>query len=327
MKKFALPVLLLAGAFTLLVFFGVETESDIPRTPASAPLNYEAMKACEKQEALWEKVQTSEYKDLPAYRRLHIPELWKMSRQEIGLKGSRHSDFAPKGWKKYLHARGALAKVKVVAKENKYTGIFQGAECALIRLSLTYKVNGSKAVAPGLAFKVLRDGVSSANVSALVSLDGQERDYNFFKHPLSNIVPAGNDIGQKLVHRIFRKVTKYPEELLASDMALVDAQGVKTRNLKAPRQMFFVPTGDLKFSSEEHDVRDDFLSIPEGTLLYKIYLLSDKHKDFDYADYTDEKAAEFLKDSQYVGDIVTTSEFLASEFGDDGLFFRHQLRP
>ncbi len=36
--------------------------------------------------------------------------------------------------------------------------------------------------------------------------------------------------------------------------------------------------------------------------------------------------ASFVKEAEHVGDIVTTSEFLSSEFGDDGIFFRHQFR-
>jgi len=250
-----------------------------------------------------------------------------MSLQEIGLKGSYYSDVAPAKWKKYLHRRGALAKVKIVSSETKYSGIFQGAECALLRLSLTYRVTGSRPVAPGLALKVLRDGTASANISALVSLDGQDKDFNFFKNPMSNIVPTGNSLGQKLVHKIFRKVSKYPEELLASDMALIDASGVKAEAVKSPRQIFFVPARALTASSEEHDVREDFVKIPEGTLIYKIMAVSDKHQDFDYAEYSDEKVQELLKDSEHVADIVTTSEFVTSSFGDEGLFFRHQLRP
>ena len=220
-----------------------------------------------------------------------------------------------------------MAKVKIVSKSKDYTGIFQGADCALLRLSLTYKTAGSKPVAPGLALKVLRDEAPSANVSALVSLDGQGKDFNFFKFPMSNIVPVGHGIGQKLVHKIFKGSSKYPEELVVSDMASVDAQGEKVQAVKSPRQIFFVPTGALKFGSQEHDVRDDFQNIPEGTVVYKIYALPSKYKDYDYAEYSDAKAQAFVKEAEHVADVVSTSEFRSSSFGDDGIFFRHQLRP
>src|SRR5262249_41732796 len=125
----------------------------------------------------------------------------------------------------------------------------------------------------------------------------------------------------------FKSVSRYPEELLATDLAAVDSRGLKSQTVVAPRQLFFVPAANLGFRSEEHDVRDDFLSIAEGTVLYRIHALPSKYASFNYAEYTDEKVARFLAVSEHVADIVTTSRFVASEFGDDGIFFKHQLRP
>lgn len=327
LKAFALTFLLLGGFLSIYLVSELETEDPQLRSPASIPENYESLSACQKQDFLWNEAEVTAYQELPPYQKFGFFQLVKLSLQSIATKGNLHSDVSPKGWKKYLHRRGALAKVKIVARSKKYSGIFQGAECALLRLSLTYKVKGARPFAPGLALKVLRDGVPSANISALVSLDGQDKDYNFFKNPMSNIVPTGNSLGQKLVHKIFRKVTKYPEELLASDMALVNALGEKSQPVVSPRQIFFVPGPGLNVSSEPHDVREDFVRIPKETLIYKIYAVSEKHKDFQYSEYTDAKVSEFLKDSEHVADIVTTSEFVTSQFGDEGIFFRHQLRP
>lgn len=308
------------------VMFDIDNEN--PRTPASIPANYEALKACEKQDVLWEKAQATVYKELPEYKKMGLPQLMGMGMQELQIKGNLHSDFAPDGWKKYLHRRGALAKIKIIPMNNVYSGIFQGAECGILRLSLTYKTAGDKPVAPGLALKVLRDGTYSANVSALVSLEGQEKDFNFFKHPMSNIVPISSKLGQKLVHKIFNKTSQYPEELVLTDMANIDSQGKKLTKTISPRQLFFIPGKSVKeFSSSEHDVRDDFLKIPEGTIVYHLYALPEKYSAFDYSNYSADKANSFVKESEHVADIVTTSEFVASEFGDDGIFFRHQLRP
>lgn len=317
--------LVLVGGFT--VYSLMDTVVEKPRSPASTePSNYDAMKACEKQDVLWGKIQESTHKNLPDFAEFGLFQLLAMSRQEISLKSSRHSDFAPKDWKKYLHRRGSIAKVKIVPTGSHYTGLFQGAECALLRLSLTYKVEGKRPVAPGLALKVLRDGTYSANISALVSLSGQEKDFNFFKNPMSNIVPVGSDFGQKMVHRVFKKVSNFPEELLVNDMASLDAQGAKVQGeVVSPRQLFFVP-GSVKSSSDKHDVRADFATIQEGTIVYQIFAAPAKYAAFDYGNYSDEKAKEFLKESEHVADIVTTSEFVASDFGDEGIFFRHQLR-
>jgi hypothetical protein len=328
MKKKLLLALLAVSTFVVLIFSWVEFMVEPPGTRAPAsPSNYDGLGACQKQDLLWEKVKATSYQELPDFRKFGALELLALSRQEIALKGRHPSDFAPQGWKKLIHGRGALAKVKIVPRNQRYTGIFQGADCALLRLSITFKPSGNKPVAPGLALKVLRDGAGSANISALVSLSGQEKDFNFFKFPLSNIVPTGHDFGQKIVHKIFSKVSGSPEELLANDMAKIDSHGQASREIVAPRQLFFVPQEGLKFASEEHDVRKDFLTIPAQTTIYRIHAASERERGFDYANYTPETAATFLKDSDYIADVVTTSEFIASEFGDDGIFFRHELKP
>lgn len=327
MKKAALFFVFFAGIISAYSLMDFESEELTVRSPASVPANYEALKACEKQEIIWEKAVASTHKELPSYKKLGLTQLIKMSRQEISLKGSRYSDFAPENWVKYLHRRGSLAKVKIVPVSSKYTGVFEGAECALLRLSLTYKVTSSKPVAPGLALKILRDGAPSANVSALVSLNGQGKNYNFFQNPMSNIVPEGKGIGQALVHKLFRKVTRYPEELLVDHMASMNAQGKNVVKVVSPRQLFFVPAVNVKYTSEEHDVREDFNSIPEGTKVYELRAAPEKYAGFDYSEYSSATAESFVKESEHIADIITTSEFVSSSFGDDGLFFRHQLRP
>lgn len=325
--KWALPVLVFGvGAVAFYASLDSWVEPEGLRQPASFSQHYESLSACQKQDLLWSNIQASVYQELPDFRKFGVLQLMAMGKQEIGIKGSHQSDFAPIGWKKYIHGRGAVAKVKLVTHGGPWTGVFQGADCGLLRLSLTFKPKGSRAVAPGLALKILRDGVPSANISALVSLEGQEKDFNFFKNALSNIVPVGHGLGAKWVHRIFEKATPYPEELLLDHLAQVDAKGAKIENFAAPRQIFFVPNPELKASSEEHDVRQDFLRIPAGTVIYQIRAVSANLKNFNYANYQPENVAEFLAGSELVADLVTTSEFVASEFGDDGLFFRHELR-
>jgi hypothetical protein len=82
-----------------------------------------------------------------------------------------------------------------------------------------------------------------------------------------------------------------------------------------------------KERSEPHDVRDDFAAIAPDTRVYEIRAVPEKYRSLDYANYTHQMAEEFVKESEHIADIVTTSRFLSSSFGDDGIFFRHQLRP
>jgi hypothetical protein len=137
----------------------------------------------------------------------------------------------------------------------------------------------------------------------------------------------GTAVGQKLVHKIFLKATPFPEELLVKNLATSDAKGAAATEESAPRQLFFVPGPGLQFSSAPHDMRADLAKIPAGKTIYEIRAVSSAHADFDYAkEYDAETAAAFLADSEHVADIVTTSEFVTSAFGDDGIFFRHEVR-
>lgn len=294
------------------------------------PANYEQLAGCEKQNILWNQIEQTTHRELPEYKRLGAKEVAKMALQRMTYKTDRQSDFAPEGWIKYLHQKGAVAKVSFKRTEdNKYSGVFQGFDCGLIRLSITYKPTRRKAFAPGLALKVLRDGVPSANISALYALNGQEDDYNFFKNPLSNIVPRGKSIGEKAIHRIFSKVTPYPEELLLNHFGRHNQRGEVQLQSHTPRQIFFQAPNDLrnKFRSSSHDVREDFLSLEKGTLLYRVYALPHHLKSDDYVEeYSLEDIPEYLASSIHIGDLYLESEFKASEFGDTGILFRHEIR-
>lgn len=314
------------------------------KTPTAQ--EYTKLSACEKQDILWKNITETKHAKLPAYSKLGILEVFGLARQALIKKLTEQSDFAPKGWMKYIHKRGAIAKVRFNSiGDHPYTGVFKGSECSLLRLSLTYKPVASKdlrvrdhsrpgprykeietkgkPVAPGLAIKMLRDGVPSANVSALYTLQGQGQNYNFFSNPLSNIVPQGDSLGEKIVHRIFSTVSKYPEELKMQSMANMTSKGEKVKDSKYPKQIFFVPNKELKFDQDFHDVREDFARIEKGTLLYKVYALKDSDKYKSFSNYKISDIPKHLEDSVLIGEVVATSSFIASEFGDTGIFFKH----
>ena len=292
--------------------------------------NYLPLTSCEKQSVLWDRVVSSEYKDLPSYEKLGLAQVLKMAVQPIRKKMNKESDFAPIGWKKYLHKRAVVAKVKFTSLEDHpYTGFFKGTDCALLRLSVTYRPdpNDNEPVAPGLALKAFRDGAPSANISALYTLMGQGQNYNFFEKPLSNIVPRGHSAGEKVIHWIFRKVTKYPEELNMQHMSKVREAGKVIESPYAPTQIFFVPNKQkLSFSQDYHDIRDDLLKIKKETVLYKVYAIAESDKYNNFYNYNIEDISKNLKDAQPIGEISTTSRFIASEFGDTGIFFKHEAQ-
>ena len=244
-----------------------------------------------------------------------------------------NSDFAPKNWEKKIHKRAVMAKVKFVpVSQHKYTGLFKGFDCALLRLSLTFKPDpndkNNNTFAPGFALKILRDGMPSANVSGLYTLGGQGLDYNFMLNPLSNIVPVGNSRGQKIIHWIFSRVSKYPEELRLEDISSYTVAGESIKSPIAPRQIFLVPANstDLDFSSSKHDFREDFLSLKKGITLYKVKVLGKTEKTKFYGNYKKDDIKSYLEESEEIGEIVLDSEFLASKFSDTGIFFRHEAK-
>jgi hypothetical protein len=302
-------------------------------TADEIPDNYDSLSACAKQEVLWKEIRSTEHRALPELAELGVKEVGLMAIQSLTTKVARYSDTAPKTWRKYLHRRGVVSKVKFVAsRDSEFTGLFKGADCGLVRLSLTYKPNKtSRDFAPGLALKLFRDKEGySSNVSALYTLKGQEKDHNFFANALSNIVPMGDGFGLKSIHGLFKQVTGYPEQLLLTDFAESGADSVLVKERKAPRQLFFVPNQSVlseKASSKPHDFRTDILKVKKGSLLYKVYAVYGK-PDFNYADdYTVEMIEGFKDSASHIGDLITTSDFKASEFGDSRIFFRHEVRP
>jgi len=316
----------------LISIFIISSSAVSART--SLPANYESLSGCDKQELLWKKIKNTKYSQNPELKNLGPKQLFKMSRQELTKKTIELTDEAPEGWIKYLHAHGSMAKVKIIVPENfeksSYTGIFQGAECALIRLSVTYSPHKKgKAFAPGLALKVLRDDIPSANISALYTLNGQGENYNFFENALSNIVPMGSmfEFGLKLVHFIFSKVAAYPEQLKTLDMATFNSKGNKENTIKAPKQIFFVPHPGNNFTTKEHDFRNNLQLIKKGTILYDVHAYEPEENNFNYDDYTLEMIPNFLKKSKPIARIISDSDFISSSYGDDRILFRHEVDP
>ena len=289
---------------------------------------YNNLSACQKQDFLWKKIQETKHKSLPELSKVGLKQFMGMIGQGVKKKATRYQDFSPKKWPKHIHKRGSMVKAKFVPAEgSKATGLYTGFDCSLIRISITSKPDKSRGFAPGLGWKILRDGQKpSSNVSLLYTLSGQGYDYNIFANFLSNIVPKGKGFKEKAVHYLFKKVSRHPETLMVKEFAGMNVKGEKVDSPEGPFQIFLVPADNLrnKFSSEKHDFREDLATLESGIVLYKVYGLS-KYSQKDYKKYKVSDIEGRLKESEYLGDIVTTSKFVASEFGDSGIFFRHEV--
>ena len=289
------------------------------------PADYQGWPAKAKQDNLWVNgaLRTQYAADqLPALEGIDTSALlantlWKKVREE--------RDVVPAGYTKGMHQRGVMAKVKFNAiAGNPYTGIFQGSDNGLLRLSLASDPAGGS-VQPGLAWKAFVDGKPSRNVSALASWSGQGQNYNFFANEMSQIVlPEGSDnFGLQV---LFSAVTLKPTQLRVDDMAEVTQAGQTVGSVKAPTQLYFVPRAEVRnlFSSGAHDFRSDLVTLNAGTKLYDVYATSMTIKTSLIPSTNRTYAQQRRNSAVKIGELELTSPFIASAFGDSGVFFKHQ---
>lgn len=289
------------------------------------PPSYESWSGCAKQEHLWVNGALRSQYDAGERPALVPIDVLGLIDSILWKKVQNRSDVAPPGYEKPLHPYGAMAKVAFVpATGHSYTGLFKGAQCGLLRLSVTGDP-ADRGFAPGLAWKAFVDGKPSENVSALYTLTGQGSNYNFFSNEMSQYVKqeVNESLGTSL---IFSLVSSKPTQLRVDDMAEVTQTGARVATVKAPTQVYFVPTTDVKarFAATPHDFRDDLAELPAGTRMYDVYATSQEIKTSIFPStnqtYANQRRASAVK----VGTLVTTSPFVSSQFGDSGVFFKHQ---
>lgn len=290
-----------------------------PQYPDSLPTDYPSWNAKQKQEFLWnERILKSKYDQLPPLKKIDVVGLFLTF---LRTKMDRLSDEAPGYWKKAIHAHGSVAKIKFVSTANTpFTGLFKGGNYGLLRLSVTGDPN-DRGFAPGLAIKFLIDEKPSANFSALVSLEGQGKNYNFFANEFSNIVPVVNLLGPKLINLIFRRVSRFPTKLDLQNLAEFQQDGQVEKIPHYPLRIFLAPDSTVQFAeSPPHDFRTDLATILPETHLFSVYGVDNTAQFGEDGLYQ----PDYRQKAQLIGHIETTSEFVVSDYGDRRLFFKHQ---
>lgn len=287
------------------------------------PADYEKWSASAKADHLWVNgAKRTQYKAT-------MPNLVKVDTgglisSILWKKVQNRTDVAPAGYTKPIHPYGAMAKVKFVpVANNGYTGLFQGADYGLLRLSVTENP-AEGAFQPGLAWKALVDGKTSENVSALYTLAGQGTNHNFFANELSNYVSP--DINSAASTILFSAVTAKPTLVVMNDMAEVTQKGVAILSPKAPTQIYFVPRPEVKtkFATTAHDFRYDLVTLGAGSKVYDVYATAMEIKTSLIPSITKKYATERRNSAKKVGELELTSPFIVSAFGDQGVFFKHQ---
>lgn len=218
-------------------------------------------------------------------------------------------DVMPSGRAKFIHAVGATGKVKFVHKGGKYTGIFQGADYGLIRLSSAAEPSDSQPLAPGMGLKFLRDGVDSANLVSMYGVNGTPDDWNFFSKDFSNHIGPAKGVALNLLATKFSSATNFIQEVGLSDFARYDEAGTEYRNPSFPFSLRFAPHSAVKslFPKSKPDdymaYVDQLASVPANSALYKVYAM--------------DKPKELGGKETLIGDLVLDGSLVSSKWGDE----------
>lgn len=121
-------------------------------------------------------------------------------------------DALPGTFKKLIHTVGVVAKAQFVpVAGTNYTGIFNGSNNIIVRLSVATEYDTSKPAdgnfVPSASIKFLRDNQTAGNFFSLYSLDGVPT-WNFFGYNFSNHVPVPkNSASNFILGKSFSAVT------------------------------------------------------------------------------------------------------------------------
>jgi len=265
-----------------------------------------------KQQMVRDYLKTTKYTNLPNYegRDITTPaNLIAFSVMNMDLSFSAVSDVIPAGHTKFIHALGSTALAKYVSTgDHSFTGLFEGADSCLVRLSLAADPK-KVPYTPGMAFKCYRDGnAPSGNLFSMFSLDGQGTNTNFFANLFSNIVPEPQSGPLQVLGKVvFGRASSCPAGVSTANFARVEQTGNPVSKPSWPIKLFLRPTPEItsygKTASE--DIRLQAAGIASGTKLWDVEHHSRTRV-------------------QKIGEIWTTSEFFASSYQDDTLFFQHE---
>jgi hypothetical protein len=273
---------------------------------------YRTGSAQDKQRMLWEAVSRHPYSTLPATsfslfktiaRMVDRGNLRKAFDVEIDVRPPRV---------KLFHPFGAVARVRFDPEPgHPYTGLFATGGPALARLSLALDAEN---YSPSAAFKLFVDRRPAEHIMLDQALDRQS-SCDFFERAPTNITlwPRLAPLSRIwwLVQWWLSAIAPPLHQYLYTVAAVTGTGQLVTRPYAPYRLLFYAPPerrGDPAFSG---DFREELASIPEGSVLYRMY-------------GTDSDDGE---DKVLVATIRTESRFVASGFGDHVLSLRHVAGP
>jgi hypothetical protein len=303
---------LLKGRWQWLVVFWVAAQA---AAFGSLPENFDRLTGREKQTFLFsQRIVATEYDQTPSLSLGFLYDLVKgdtFTSRQLAQTLTHVSDELPAQRRnlKVIHTFGTVAMFDFEPDQGSpYTGIFRGGS-GLLRFSYAGPPHLIGNV-PGLGLKFFVDGHPSENLVVMNKLNSQGRYTSVFQENFSNILPEPTGLIMTTIQALFEAVVGkgngFHQGL--SQLSHIDQQGTLEPKPKTPYRLVFKPTHlDGISARSRNDFRKDLASVPEGTAIYEVY-----------AAETGEGVAN-LK----IGRVVTRSRFVASDYGDHYLFFKH----
>ncbi len=227
------------------------------------------------------------------------------------------------GRRKLLHPYGSLVEIELVrgavdeSCHTDFTGIWSQAKTTgLARLGWGQDPKAIGYV-PGIAMKFFVVGRESVNLHLIHSLDGDPDKPNFFSQSLTNVLPLPTSGVVKVLVKYFKLFADEPLHLRLDHLAAVYSDGATlfAEEAIAPYQIVLEPSDEARqlyqqaLDTDAHvDFRAAFTPIPAGTKLYDVYVTAS-------ADGCRER----------LGTLRTKTRFVASQWGDERLYFQHAI--
>lgn len=241
--------------------------------------------------------------------------------ESIQTSFDRTGDVMPSGRVKVIHGNGAVCKFKMeMNSKSPFTGVLKSGNVArgLIRMGSALPVDGASksGVVPGLGIKFMRSKVPSGNFVALFSLSPlPDNNYNFMAKTLSNHLPRAEGPAALALAKKFEQKSGCPTMVGLSDICKYDIDGSLVKKVVFPYELK-LDSKVIQFPSDAingDQLLKQLSSIPENTALFQV------------SAFTDPKEAQSGLPAAILGTMVTDGPCVVSKFGDENLFFKHQL--
>ncbi|MEM6996731.1 MAG: hypothetical protein AAF721_39875, partial [Myxococcota bacterium] len=177
-------------------------------------------------------------------------------------------------------------------------------------------VGGGKV--PSLAIKFMVEGKPSVNFLALPNARRDDDNRDPLRGGYSNAIPAPDDLAAKAVGLSFERTSHalggtrlHAVYLPLHHLAQIERSGAAVADPKVPDRLELHGTAAAREAMTTHkDWRRSLATIPTGTVLF----------DVEVAESMDAGAVRY-------GTVVLDEPFVASRYGDERLFFQHDVGP